>query len=82
MEITNASYDVGKIIVNQMQIEKEISNSGPVYEGYELHVQSLNLKPVKHVYKIHYRSKVWGHPDNFVSSTKTHFYLSNELKIE
>jgi len=31
---------------------------------------------------IHYRSKVWGHPDNFVSSMKTHFYLSNELKIE
>jgi len=30
---------------------------------------------------IHYRSKVWGHPDNFVSSMKTHFYLSNELKI-
>jgi len=32
--------------------------------------------------KLHYRSKVWGHPDNFVSSMKTHFYLSNELKIE
>jgi len=31
---------------------------------------------------INYRSKVWGHPDNFVSSMKTHFYLSNELKIE
>jgi len=31
---------------------------------------------------LHYRSKVWGHPDNFVSSMKTHFYLSNELKIE
>jgi len=31
---------------------------------------------------IHYRSKVWGHPDNFVSSMKTHFYLSNVLKIE
>jgi len=31
---------------------------------------------------IHYRSKVWGHTDNFVSSMKTHFYLSNELKIE
>jgi len=28
---------------------------------------------------IHYRSKVWGHPDNFVSSMKTHFYLSNKL---
>jgi len=32
--------------------------------------------------QIHDRSKVWGHPDNFVSSMKTHFYLSNELKIE
>jgi len=31
---------------------------------------------------IHYRSKVWGHPDNFVSSMKTYFYSSNELKIE
>jgi len=31
---------------------------------------------------VHYRSKVWGHADNFVSSMKTHFYLSNELKIE
>jgi len=31
---------------------------------------------------IHHRSRVWGHPDNFVSSMKTHFYLSNELKIE
>jgi len=31
---------------------------------------------------VHYRSKVWGHPDNFVSSMKTHFYSSNELKIE
>jgi len=31
---------------------------------------------------VHYRSKVWGHRDNFVSSMKTHFYLSNELKIE
>jgi len=31
---------------------------------------------------IHYRSKVWGHPDNFMSSMKTHFYFSNELKIE
>jgi len=34
-----------------------------------------------HTY-IHFRSKVWGHPDNFVSYMKTHFYLSNELKIE
>jgi len=33
-------------------------------------------------FELHYRSKVWSHPDNFVSSMKTHFYLSNELKIE
>jgi len=24
---------------------------------------------------IHYRSKVWGHPDNFVSSMKTHTFI-------
>jgi len=31
--------------------------------------------------QIHYRSKVWAQPDNLVFSIKTHFYLSNELKI-
>jgi len=24
---------------------------------------------------IHYRSNVWGHPDNFVSSMKTHTFI-------
>jgi len=24
---------------------------------------------------LHYRSKVWGHPDNFVSSMKTHTFI-------
>ena len=24
---------------------------------------------------IHYRSKVWGHPDNFVFSMKTHTFI-------
>jgi len=33
-------------------------------------------RPLSRAY-IHYRSKVWGHPENFVSSIKTHFYLSN-----
>jgi len=32
-----------------------------------------------HIY-IHYRSTFWDHPDNFVFSMKTHFYLSNELQ--
>jgi len=37
---------------------------------------------VEHIYiYIHYRSKVWDHPDNFVSSMKNHTYLSNEYKI-
>jgi len=46
----------------------------------------LILKPKTlseiNITNIHYRSKVWGHPDNFLSSMKTHFYFSNELKIE
>jgi len=41
----------------------------------------LNLHPCFN-WNVHYGSNVWGHPDNFVSSMKTHFYLSNELKIE
>jgi len=34
-------------------------------------------------YNIHYRSKVWGHPDNFVHvfHEKSHFCLSNEYKM-
>jgi len=35
-------------------------------------------EPLSHcntfLFDVHYRSKVWGHPDNFVSSMKTHFY--------
>jgi len=44
-------------------------------------VRLLNIRYTSVSIYVHYRSKVWGHPDNFVSSMKTHFYLSNELKI-
>jgi len=27
------------------------------------------------VFRIHYRSKVWDHPDNFVSSMKNHTFI-------
>jgi len=48
----------------------------------ELQMQRPGHTFKKKVTKLHDRSKVWSHPDNFVSSMKTHFYLSNELKIE
>jgi len=53
---------------------------GPAAEIDYLVVAPTKTKRVN-IY-LHDRSKVWGHPDNFVSSMKTHFYLSNELKIE
>jgi len=52
-------------------------------EGTEQGVRSLVTELHKSLWlstRLHYRSKVWGHPDNFVFSMKTHFYLSNELQ--
>ena len=50
-----------------------------------LHIQENPIaKPVPHEHKqrneygrpaLHYRSKVWGHPDNFMVSTRTHTFI-------
>jgi len=40
-------------------------------------LKSNNYIRIRLLLNIHYCSKVWGHPDNFVSSMKTHFYSSN-----
>jgi len=70
----------------QLQIARDGSTyMEPVLE-HEHHAWVIHTLFERNVYKtyvcvyiyiyiyIHYRSKVWGHPDNFVSSMKTHFY--------
>jgi len=48
---------------------------------YNLHIYIIYIYAYIYIHNLHYRSNVWGHPDNFVFSMKTHTYLSDEYKI-
>ena len=59
-----------------MQIHERAANSqkqnGNVSGG---HKKLMNTAGYDVVVYIHYRSKVWGHPDNFMFSMKTKTFI-------
>ena len=83
MTLCMIKTEISMTRVRDEHYKSELQQCGEVPEYTELHLGVQPAKCIPHGSRmgtddwqyIHYRSKVWGHPDNCLFSMKTHTFV-------